>query len=183
MTSHRASIVVDLPVRTVYNQWTQFSDFPRFMEGVEEVRQLNDVHLHWRADIGGNQREWDARIVDQQPDRRIAWESTSGARNAGAVAFTPVGPDQTEIDLELEFSPEGLVEQIGDKLGFVGRRVEGDLKRFREFIEQRGTETGAWRGEVHGGATTGHRTGGAIDEMPGQPLDTPMSDRTSDERI
>jgi len=142
------SIDVEMPTRSVYNQWTQFEEFPHFMDGVEEVRQLDDHRLHWVADIGGQHREWDAEITEQIPDERIAWTSTGGAKNAGVVTFHRLAPDKTRVMLQLEFDPDGLVETIGDKLGFVSRRATGDLERFRDFLEARGRESGEWRGEV-----------------------------------
>jgi uncharacterized membrane protein len=149
MPTVEESIEVRQPVRTVYNQWTQFEDFPQFMEGVERVEQLSDTRLRWVAEIAGTRREWDAEIVDQKPDQRIAWRSISGADNAGVVTFRPTSEDSTEVTLTLDFDPEGVVEKAGEKLGFVHKRAEGDLKRFKEFIESRGIETGAWRGEVN----------------------------------
>lgn len=145
------SIEVNVPVSVAYNQWTQFEEFPRFMEGVKEVKQLDDTHLHWRAEIGGKEEEWQALITEQTPDYRIAWHSTSGAENSGAVTFHPIDDNRTEILLELSYEPEGVTENVGDMLGVVSRRIEGDLERFKEFIEARGSETGAWRGEVHHG--------------------------------
>jgi uncharacterized membrane protein len=142
------SINVDVPVRTAYNQWTQFEEFPRFMEGVEEVRQIDDKRLHWRSKIGGKEEEWDAEITEQIPDERVAWRSTTGRANAGVVTFHHISDTTTRVMLQMEYDPEGLVENVGDALGVVSRRVEGDLNRFKEFIESRGTETGAWRGEV-----------------------------------
>lgn len=150
MSSIEKSIEVDVPVRTAYNQWTQFESFPAFMDGVEEVRQQGDKYTHWRASIAGKTEEWDAEITEQTPDRQVAWRSTTGAHNAGTVRFEPLGPNQTRVYLRLEYEPEGAVEQIGDALGFVERRVKGDLERFKKFIEERGAETGAWRGEIHG---------------------------------
>ncbi len=147
MSDHAKSIVVDQPVSTVYNQWTQFEDFPQFMEGVESVTQVDDKRLHWVAEIAGTRREWDAEIVDQEPDRRISWRSLDGTPNAGTVSFEPEGGG-TRITLELDVEPQGAIEQIGDKLGFVSKQAEGDLKRFAAFIESRGTETGAWRGRI-----------------------------------
>ncbi len=147
MSDHVETITVDLPVSTVYNQWTQFEDFPKFMEGVESVTQLDDKRLHWVAEIAGTRREWDAEIVDQEPDRRISWRSLDGTPNAGTVIFEPEGSG-TRVSLDLDVEPQGVVEQIGDKLGFVSKQAEGDLKRFKEFIESRGDETGAWRGQV-----------------------------------
>ncbi|MDQ4089737.1 MAG: SRPBCC family protein, partial [Actinomycetota bacterium] len=126
----------------------QFEDFPHFMEGVERVTQLDDRRLHWVADIAGTHEEWDAEIVDQEPDRRISWRSTSGTKNDGVVAFQPIGPTSTRVTLDLDIETQGLKEKVGEKLGFVSKQVEGDLKRFKEFIESRGVETGAWRGRV-----------------------------------
>ena len=148
MAKIEKSIDVKVPVRTAYDQWTQFEEFPRFMEGVEEVRQLDDKRLHWRAKIGGKEEEWDAEITEQLPDERVAWRSTSGAENAGVVTFHHIDANTTRVMLQLEYDPEGVVENVGNALGVVSRRVEGDLKRFKEFIEGRGTETGAWRGEI-----------------------------------
>ena len=148
MSTVEKSIEVEVPVSTVYNQWTQFEEFPRFMQGVERVTQLDDTRLHWVAQIAGATREWDAEIVDQQPDQRIAWRSIDGAGNGGIVTFQPVSASTTRVNLQMEFEPEGLAETIGDKLGFVSKQAEGDLKRFKSFVEERGRETGAWRGEV-----------------------------------
>lgn len=142
------SIDVNVPVHTAYNQWTQFEEFPRFMEGVDQVTQLDDTHLHWKANIGGKQKEWDAVITEQLPDERIAWTNTTGARNAGVVTFHRLAPNKTRIMLQLGYEPEGVVENVGDMLGVVTARVRGDLERFKKFIEDRGSETGAWRGTV-----------------------------------
>jgi uncharacterized membrane protein len=155
MNTVEKSIVVDVPVRAVYNQWTQFEEFPRFMEGVEEVRQEGDTHTHWRASIAGKTVEWDADITEQSPDRQVSWRSTTGAHNAGTVSFQQEGAEQTRVTLRLEYEPEGFFETVGSALGFVDSRVEGDLERFKKFIEGRGAETGAWRGEIHGGETAG----------------------------
>jgi uncharacterized membrane protein len=141
-------IDVDVPVRTAYNQWTQFEEFPRFMEGVLEVRQLDDRRLHWRAKIGGQEKTWDAEITEQVPDDRIAWRARSGAPNAGVVTFHRLGDSRTRIMLQLEYEPEGVVETVGDAVGVVTARVEGDLRRFKDFIEAHGRETGGWRGEI-----------------------------------
>jgi len=141
------TVDVEVPVTTAYNQWTQFEDFPRFMEGVESVRQLDDKHLHWKADVGGVVREWDAEIVDQTPDQQITWRSLDGTDNEGTVLFTP-SEHGTRVTLRLDYHPEGLVEKTGDLLHFVERRVSGDLDRFKEYVETRGAETGGWRGEV-----------------------------------
>jgi uncharacterized membrane protein len=148
MASVDKSIEVNVPVRAAYNQWTQFEEFPRFMEGVEEVRQLDDKRLHWKAEIAGKTEEWDAEITEQIPDKRIAWTNTSGAKNAGVVTFHYVEPEKTRVNLVLDYEPAGAVENVGSALGLVDRRVKGDLDRFKEFIEARGHETGAWRGEI-----------------------------------
>ncbi|HUG15614.1 MAG TPA: SRPBCC family protein [Thermomicrobiales bacterium] len=148
MATVEKSLDVDVPVRVAYNQWTQFESFPQFMEGVESVRQIDDQHLHWRASVGGDTEEWDARITEQVPDQRIAWTSTTGARNAGVVTFHRLGDTRTRVMLQMEYEPEGMKEKAGDILGVVDRRVQGDLERFKEFIESRGMETGAWRGEI-----------------------------------
>ena len=139
---------VYVPVQTAYNQWTQFEDFPHFMEGIESVTQLDDTHLHWVANIAGKTVEWDATISEQVPDRRIIWYSDKGALHSGMVSFNPVGPTITRVTLRIDYEPEGILEEAGDKLGFLSRRVEGDLKRFKDFIEAEGGETGAWRGTV-----------------------------------
>jgi uncharacterized membrane protein len=148
MSTIEQSVDVDVPVRTAYNQWTQFEEFPRFMEGVERVEQTNDVRLHWVAKIAGVEREWDAEITEQVPDQRIAWKAVSGARNDGVVTFHRLDDGHTRVMLQLEFEPSGLVEHTGDALGVVRARVTGDLQRFRGFVEGRGSETGAWRGNV-----------------------------------
>lgn len=142
------TIEVEVPLSTAYNQWTQFEEFPRFMEGVESVRQLDASRLHWKAEIGGKTVEWQAKITEQIPDMRVAWRSTSGAKNSGSVTFDRLGENRTRVHLELEYEPEGLVENVGDFLGLVSRRARGDLERFKEFIERRGHETGAWRGRI-----------------------------------
>jgi uncharacterized membrane protein len=142
------SIDVEVPVRTAYNQWTQFEEFPRFMEGVESVKQLDDRRLLWRAKVGGKVKEWEAEITEQRPDDRIAWRSRSGAPNAGVVTFHRLGDNRTRIMLQLEYDPEGAVESVGDALGVVSTRVAGDLERFKKFVEDRGGETGGWRGEI-----------------------------------
>jgi uncharacterized membrane protein len=142
------SIDVNVPVRVVYDQWTQFEEFPRFMEGVKSVTQLDDTHLHWVAEVAGEEKEWDAEIIEQHPDESVAWQSTSGARNAGAVTFHRLDDDHTRVTLQMDVEPEGIVETAGEALGFLDRRVKGDLKHFKEFVEERGAPTGAWRGNV-----------------------------------
>ena len=142
------SIEVNVPVKTAYNQWTQFEEFPMFMEGVEQVKQINDKRLHWKANIAGRAEEWDAEITEQIPDQRIAWTSKGGAMNAGLVMFYPLSDAKSKLTLQMEYVPNGPVEKTGDAMGLVSERVEGDLKRFKDFIETRGRETGAWRGTV-----------------------------------
>jgi uncharacterized membrane protein len=138
-------IEVAVPLTTAYNQWTQFEEFPQFMEGVEEVRQLDDRRLHWRASVGGRDQEWEAQIDHQLPDEIISWRSTSGAPNAGTVRFAPLENGRTRVCLEVEYEPEGFLETVGDAFGFMSRRVSGDLDRFKEFIENRGVATGGFR--------------------------------------
>jgi hypothetical protein len=154
-TKVEKSIQVDVPVSTAYNQWTQFEDFPHFMGGVKEVRQLDDRRLHWVAEIAGVRREWEASILEQVPDQKIAWAATAGATNAGAVRFEPSGPGSTIVYLALEYEPEGVVEQVGDKLGIVERQVTSDLERFKKLIEDQGYASGAWRGSVNEGVGVG----------------------------
>ena len=147
-----ADVVVDVPVGVAYDQWTQFESFPEFMEGVESVRQLDDKRLHWKAKIAGVEREWDAEIVDQTPDERITWRALGGTTNDGTVSFaSAASPEKSKVTLRLDFEPEGMVEKAGDALKVVDRRVQGDLERFKEFIESRGVESGAWRGDVNPG--------------------------------
>jgi uncharacterized membrane protein len=148
VASVKESIDVDVPVRTAYNQWTQFEEFPSFMEGVKEVRQLDDKRLFWRAQVGGKEKEWNAEISEQLPDERIAWHSTTGARNAGVVTFHRISDAKTRVMVQIDYDPEGAVETAGDALGVLTGRVRGDLDRFKEFIETRREETGAWRGKI-----------------------------------
>jgi uncharacterized membrane protein len=142
------TVEVGVPIDTAYNQWTQFEEFPKFMEGVEEVRQIDDRHLHWVAEFGGSRHEWDAEIVEQHPEERVAWRNVDGKENAGVVTFHKIDDATTRIAVQMDFVPEGLKEKIGDAIGAPDRRVKGDLERFKEFIESRGSETGAWRGDV-----------------------------------
>ena len=148
MSNIEQSIEVNVPVRAAYNQWTQFEDFPHFMEGVEKVNQIDDVNLHWVAEILGQHREWDAKITEQLPDERIAWRNVDGATNAGVVTFHRLDENRTKVMLQMEFDPDGFAEKAADALGLVKSRTKGDLERFKTFIEERGSETGAWRGEV-----------------------------------
>ena len=142
------SIEINVPVKTAYNQWTQFEEFPRFMEGVKQVKQLDEKRLHWKAEIGGKEKEWDAEITEQIPDERIAWRSREGAKNAGVVTFHRLSDSKSKVMLQLEYDPDGFVENVGDTAGAVTQRVVGDLERFKRYIENRGQETGAWRGTV-----------------------------------
>jgi len=148
MSTIEESIEVQVPVRTAYNQWTQFEEFPQFMEGVEQVEQIDDANLHWRAEVGGRTLEWDARITEQLPDKRIAWRSTSGDVNAGCVDFHRLSDDSCRVTLQVDYEPQGVVERIGDLMGVLSARAEGDLERFKEFIEARRVETGAYRGAI-----------------------------------
>jgi len=147
MSTMKESVEVAVPVATAYNQWTQFESFPQFMAGVEEIRQTSDTTTHWKTKIAGVKREFDAAIIEQIPDRKIAWASQDMA-HSGEVTFEPVGAGKTRVTAKMTFKPEGLVESAGDKLGLVEHRMSGDLERFKEFIEGRGSATGAWRGEV-----------------------------------
>jgi uncharacterized membrane protein len=148
MSTIEQSIELEVPVHTAYNQWTQFEEFPRFMEGIEEIRQLDDTRLHWVAEFGGTRHEWDAVITEQLPDERVAWRNTDGKENAGVVTFHRLDDTHSRVMVQMDFVPEGVKEKIGDALGVPDRRVKGDLERFKEMIEAQGQESGAWRGEV-----------------------------------
>ena len=148
MANYEHSIDVNVPVRTAYNQWTQFEEFPEFMDGVESVQQISDTLLRWRAEIAGSEQIWQAEITEQTPDQRIAWRSISGADHAGVVTFHKLDDTTTRIMLQVDYEPEGFVENVGAALGVVKSRMAGDLERFKKFIEARGYETGAWRGKV-----------------------------------
>lgn len=151
MGSYTHSIDVNRPVRTCYNQWTQFEDFPQFMEGVNSVRQQDDTHLMWDVEVAGVRRQFNATITEQMPDERIAWTTTDGPYQAGVVTFHRLSNDTCRVTLQMDFEPQGLAEKAGDMLGIIQGRIEGDLRRFKEFIEDEGYETGAWRGKVRGG--------------------------------
>ncbi len=142
------SIDVGVDVTTAYDQWTQFESFPQFMEGVDEVRQIDDTHLHWVTSVGPVTREFDATVTEQHPDERVAWKSDSGPEHAGVVTFHRLDDQKAKVTVQMDIDPEGFVENVGDKAGILDQRVKGDLKRFKDFIESRGTETGAWRGDV-----------------------------------
>jgi uncharacterized membrane protein len=149
MSTVTESVDVAVPVRAAYDQWTQFEEFPRFMEGVTSIKQVSDTMTHWSTEVAGVKREFDARITEQLPDERVAWTSVDGAKQAGVVTFHRLDESHTRVTVQMDFEPEGLVEAAGDKLGVVDRRVKGDMKRFKEFMESRGgDQTGGWRGEV-----------------------------------
>jgi uncharacterized membrane protein len=149
------NIEIDLPVTTVYNQWTQFEEFPKFMEGVNKVVQTDDKHLHWETEIGLAEREFDAEITEQTPDQVIAWRALGDTKHVGRVTFEPLSSTKTRVNVEMAHAPSNFVEKAADVLGIVGTRIQGDLKRFKSMIEERGTETGAWRGDVdQSGKTT-----------------------------
>jgi uncharacterized membrane protein len=194
------SIVVEVPVRTAYDQWTQFEDFPRFMSGVEQVRQIGDAMTHWVAQIAGVRREWDAAILEQVPDEKVAWAATTGATNAGTVSFEAIGAERTRVRLTLDYEPAGVVERIGEFLKMVERTTVADLDRFKQFIESRGSASGGWRGTVHegdaddrSGAGVATSAGAAVastvgagatrDEVPGDetaPAGDPAARQTGD---
>ena len=143
------TIDVAVPVQTAYNQWTQFEEFPRFMEGVERVEQVDDTHLHWAAEVAGHREEWDAVITEQHPDERVAWKAMAGKGNAGVVTFHRLNDDETRVTVQIDWQPEGVAENVGTALGMDDRQVARDLERFKGLIEERGQETGAWRGSVN----------------------------------
>jgi uncharacterized membrane protein len=142
------SIEVNVPVKTAYNQWTQFTEFPRFMDSVQEVRQLDDKHLHWKAKIAGEEKEWDAEITEQIPDKRIAWRSVGGIHNAGVVTFHKISDGCSRIMLQMDYETENMAEHVADILGALRMEVRSNLKNFKDMLEKRGQETGAWRGSV-----------------------------------
>jgi len=166
MSTITETVDVSVPVSTAYNQWTQFEQFPQFMEGVTEVRQLDDTHLHWCVKVGGATREFDATITQQVPDQRIAWRSDRGPDHAGVVQFDKVDAGTTRVTAEMTIDPEGFLENVGDKLGLLDRRVKGDLERFKDYVERQGRETGAWRGQV------GSESGSQYQPMPGSTQST-----------
>jgi uncharacterized membrane protein len=148
MSTITETIDVDVPVSTAYDQWTQFEMFPQFMEGVSEIRQLDDTHTHWVVDIAGQRREFDATISEQHPDERVAWHSDAGPDHAGVITFHRLDEAHTPVTAQMEIDPDGFVENVADKLGVLSHRVKGDMRRFKDFIETRGSETGGWRGNV-----------------------------------
>ncbi|OKI13359.1 SRPBCC family protein [Streptomyces sp. CB03911] len=149
MSKVQESIDVDVPIGTAYNQWTQFEDFPKFMDGVEEITQLDARHNHWKTKIAGVSREFDTEIVDQVPDDHVAWRTTSGdVKQTGMVRFEPIDATRTRVMMEMDFQPGGMAEKAADMMGVLDRQVKGDLKRFKHFIEERGTESGGYRGRL-----------------------------------
>lgn len=148
MSTITESVDVQVPVSRAYNQWTQFETFPSFMEAVEEVRQLDDTHTHWVTKIGGVTREFNATITEQHPDERVAWKADSGPNHAGVITFHRLDDNTTRVTAQMDIDPDGFVEQAADKLGILNRRLKGDMQRFKDFIEQRGQATGAWREDV-----------------------------------
>ncbi|WP_432156998.1 SRPBCC family protein [Streptomyces sp. bgisy153] len=149
MSTVKESVEVEVPVRAAYNQWTQFAEFPNFMEGVEEVSQIDDTHNHWTTKIGGVRREFDTEIVDQLPDDRITWRTISGdTRQKGTVRFESMDDTHTRVELTMDVEPSGMADKTADWLGMVDRRVKGDMRRFKTYVEEHGRETGEWRGRV-----------------------------------
>jgi|SRR5215203_673508 len=155
MATIEESIEVGVPVRTAYNQWTQFEEFPKFMDGVDEVRQLDDAHLHWRVSHGGKTHEFTTKITEQHPDHRVAWATEDGKSQAGVVTFHRLDDDRTKIMVQMDWEPEGMLEALGSAVGSDDRRVKSDLEKFKEMIESRGHETGAWRGEIENSGVGG----------------------------
>ncbi len=151
--SHHVTKSVDVkaPVHACYNQWTQFEEFPKFMEGVQEVKQTSDNMTHWKAQVGPTLKEWDAEIIHQVPDQKVEWKNTTGAHNSGVVDFLPNDDGTTKVSVVIMYEPEGLLESVGDALGFMDRRVQGDLNRFKDLVESQGSASGGWRGEIHDG--------------------------------
>ncbi len=167
MTTETETVDVAVPVRTAYNQWTQFEEFPRFMKRVKEVRQLGATMTHWTVEINGVRREFDAQIVEQQPDRCVAWASTGGTRQRGMVTFEPLDEGHTRVTAAMDMDPEGLAENVAAKTGMVGHHVKQDLENFKDYIEKRGVEDGAWRGSVQGGQVADDDRMTGFDRMTG----------------
>ncbi|MEU6061207.1 SRPBCC family protein [Streptomyces sp. NPDC047097] len=154
MSTVKETIEVDVPVHTAYNQWTMFEEFPRFMEGVDEIRQIDDRHNHWKTSIGGVHREFDTEIVDQLPDERVAWRTVAGdTRQKGVVTFRKVDERHTRVELVMDVEPSGMAEKAADAVGILDRRVKGDMRRFKDYIETQGGESGGWRGRIRPGAS------------------------------
>lgn len=147
-TDHEHAVDVEAPVRVAYNQWTQFEEFPKFMDGVESITQITDDRLQWNVSFGGVSREFETTITEQTPDQRIAWTTTSGPEHAGVVTFHKIDDDKTRVTLQMDYDPDGFLEGVADKLGFVSNRLKGDMENFKEFIEDREAASGAWRGTI-----------------------------------
>ena len=166
-TTIEQSIDLDVPVRAAYDQWTRFEEFPQFMKGVEEIRQLDDRHLHWVAELGGTRHEWDAEITEQQPDERVAWRNTDGKDNAGVVTFHKLSDTSSRVMVQIDFVPEGIKEKVGAAINAPDRQVKGDLERFKELVEAKGgPDEGGWRGEVPREAEPGRRSVGYMRKTP-----------------
>ena len=148
MSTVTESVDVDVPIKIAYDQWTQFESFPQFMDGVEEIRQIDDTHTHWVVKVGGITREFDATITEQHPEERVAWRADDGPNHAGVVTFHRLDDDKTRVTAQLDIDPEGFVENVADKAGILDRKIKGDMGRFKEFIESLGSATGSWRGDV-----------------------------------
>jgi len=148
MKTIEESIEIGVPISTAYNQWTQFESFPQFMDGIKRVEQRDDTRLRWTAEVGGNKREWDAEITEQHPDHRVAWKALNQEGPNGVVTFHKLDDSHTKVMVQMEYEPEGMKESLGSVVGFDRHRVKGDLESFKEFIESRGSESGAWRENV-----------------------------------
>lgn len=165
MSRITSEIEIGVPVRAAYDQWTQFESFPEFMDGIDKVVQLDDTTLEWTATIAGVQKQWRAKVIEQRPDQLVAWKSIDGAPNDGSVRFQPISSDRTRVALTVDVTPEGAVEKIGDALGIVERQIEGDLERFRDYIEAKRVPTGGWRGDIHAGQEQSVPTGSGRSEQ------------------
>ena len=179
MATVQESINVSVPLSQAYNQWTQFEDFPHFMSGVDDVRQLDDTTVHFQTSIGGVKREYDARITVQQPDQRVTWESIDEPRNAGTVWFEALNPTETKVSVELAWEPDSAVEKVGAAVGLDSRQVASDLKRFKKFIEEREVETGAWRDRVSDGAVSGAAAGAGAATTAATTAEIPLDATTA----
>ncbi len=149
MTQIIETIDVDVPVTTAYNQWTQFEEFPRFLKHIESITQKNDTMLHWKVNVGGQVREFDAEIAEQHPDERVAWNSTGGeVDHAGVVTFHKLDDSKSRVTVQIDWEPESLLEKIGAAAGAGNRAVKNALEDFKKYIESQGSADGAWRGDV-----------------------------------
>lgn len=171
MTSHEHSVVVERPLMTVYDQWTQFESYPEFMDNVAEVRQIDQAMTHWRVSVAGVERDYDAQILEQRPGEVIAWQSISGPRQAGRVRFAQLDPERTRVTLSLDFEPHGVTENVGEAVGAVGSSVADSLERFKEFIEDRGSARGGWRGQIADGVPVRGSAPGGTQGITDVPVD------------